>query len=268
MIGTATGLLFALLLVMVPVAAFALHDPTPSSLFTSCNFTGNVAVRRAHASVPGAVDVLYRGEFGHLDLRGHLPMPPDAHYPVASNTKVYIAIALYQLQEQQRVDLARPIQEYLTAADMAAFGVPGETNYCPTVQGNHDTRCRNITFEQLLDMTAGIADQGLQFLPFPGSLGAVFGRYVTKPLVHEPGASFYYSNPSFMLAAYFVEKFSGLRLQVYLKRNIFDIVGLEHTYFDVFNGKMGFARIRQESHKDTETTPQSQRYDPSMAGIA
>jgi len=91
-------------------------------------------------------------------------------------------------------------------------------------------------------MQSCIADEGFQFLPYPGSLGLVFGRYFYAQLLCTPGEKYYYSNPAFMLAAYFIEKFSGISLERYVTDHIVKPVRPSGaaTYFDKFNGKFLF----------------------------
>ena len=180
---------------------------------------------------------MWRRKFGYLDTRFKIPLPDSPSYPVASNTKVYVAISLYQLQERGRVKLTDNVADHITPADLLSFGLPASvTRYCPVVANS--TACQTITFVQLLAMSAGLSDTfGPQFLPYPGSLAATLRPYMSAPLRFVPGTGYFYSNPSFILAAWFVEKFSGVDFQTYLKRNIFGPLGLTRTYWDPYNGK-------------------------------
>ena len=209
----------------------------PAAIFTAANFTGVASIRKGSPT-----NVLWAEAFGTLDFRGSIPMSVTSRFPVASNTKVYVAISLYQLQERGLVDLSRPVQDYITQADMAAFGYPSESTYCPVVAGDKTNTCRNITFTQLLSMQACIPDYTAfddLYLPYPGSFAAAFGRYVSRLLVCEPGTVFYYSNPAFILAGYFVEKLSGFALAEYLAENIHIPLGQKDTYFDPYDGQFG-----------------------------
>jgi CubicO group peptidase (beta-lactamase class C family) len=233
-----------LLLVTVAVVSGALHAQAghakhlrdPAENFLLNNFTGCAAARIGPSpGSPGGT--LYQQAFGSLDFRGFVPMPTAAHFPVASNTKVYVAISLYQLQERGIVKLDDAIQKYLTHDDFNAFGVPNMTSYCPVVAGDATNTCQNITFVQLLSMQACIPDTDFQFLPYPGNLALVFGRYINLPLACKPGTAYYYSNPAFMLGAYFVEKFTGMTWRAYLEENVHGPLGQKNTYFDPFNGQ-------------------------------
>jgi hypothetical protein len=98
-------------------------------------------------------------------------------------------------------------------------------------------------------MSSGIAATGgMQFMPYPGSIATYVGYFIAKPLAFVPGTDFYYSNPSFALGAYFIQKFSGMSFEEYLKKNIFDIVGLKNTYYDPYNGKFVLDRQRTREY--------------------
>ena len=205
--------------------------PSPSTVLLNNNFSGVASVNQ-----PGTAPWLRK--FGYLDARFKIPFPAaEPSFPIASNTKVFVAISLYQLQERGRVKLTDNVADHITPADLLSFGLPASvTRYCPVVANS--TACQTITFVQLLAMSAGLSDTfGPQFLPYPGSLAATLRPYMSAPLRFVPGTGYFYSNPSFILAAWFVEKFSGVDFQTYLKRNIFGPLGLTRTYWDPYNGK-------------------------------
>jgi CubicO group peptidase (beta-lactamase class C family) len=259
--------LICLAAMTVVLLATVANAADPSPLFTAANFTGVAAARKGRPD-----NVLYDAGYGSIDFRGKEAMPKDAHFPIASNTKVYVAIGLYQLQERGLVDLSRNIQDYLESSDFAAFGVPQMTKYCPVLPGS--TVCQNITFVQLLNMQACLPDTEFQFLPYPGSLGLVFGRYIYLPLACEPGTQYYYSNPAFMLGAYFVEKFSGMRWRDYNDRYIHTPLGQKHTYFDPYNGQLQSDSLRVDewfevlNTADTELLGKGRCYDEFDLGSA
>ena len=232
------ALLVALALAARLPAAAAAPAAAYEAVLAAANFTGNARVTHG----PGTT--VWRQSFGYRSRKYRVPMDKDARFPVASNTKLYVAISLYQLQEQGKVVLSRPVADYLPPSALAALGFPPQvTRWCPVVAGSPATACRNVTFQQLLGMSAGLPDLGFQFRPYPGSLAAVVGWHLTAPngqLLFEPGTQYYYSNPSFMLGAYMVELLSGQPFGDYLRANIMDPLGLSrHTYYDPYNGKLG-----------------------------
>lgn len=53
-----------------------------------------------------------------------------------------------------------------------------------------------------------------------------------------PGTNFTYSNPSYILATYMIEKFSGMKYGDYLRHFIFDPLGLQNTLYDPYDGQV------------------------------
>lgn len=98
--------------------------------------------------------VLYRQAHGDLNVEHNISMPLDAQFPIGSNTKLYCAVAAYQLQERGLLNVSAPISKYLNATDFAAFGHPEISFYCPTLMNS--SVCQQITLQHLFAMSAGI----------------------------------------------------------------------------------------------------------------
>ena len=196
--------------------------------------------------VTNGQEVVYKREYGFLNVQYKDPMPPDAVFPIASNTKLYVALALYQLQEAGKVDLNRSVAEYLDESDFERFGMPGRSTYCPNVKGSEE--CEVISFVQLLAMCSGIPNvpQDYYFLPYPGSIGVLVSLFLDKELLFVPGTEYNYSNSAFVFAAYFVEKLSNQSLREYLERNVFSVIGQKSTEYDPYGYKLGTAGVRKK----------------------
>lgn len=221
----------------------------PSFIFEQSNFSGAVTFTWPSPNPATANSTTFwKKNFGFLDEQFKIPLPENPSYPIASNTKLYIAVSLYQLHERSAIkSMDDSIADYLGPADFQAMGVPQITKYCPKLAADPNaTGCQIVTFRQLLGMSSGLTNLGLQWMPFPGSLALVAGWHIQAPLQFPPGSpspqnanfrNYYYSNAGFELSAYFVEKLSGMNLNDFLTKNIYSVVGLTHTYFDPYNGK-------------------------------
>lgn len=74
------------------------------------------------------------------------------------------------------------------------------------------------------------------------SVASVVGGFINFPLTMAPGAAFQYSNPNFVLATYFVEKYSGLSFGAYIRQYITEPIGITaDVVYDRFNGALGLA---------------------------
>jgi CubicO group peptidase (beta-lactamase class C family) len=196
---------------------------------------------------------LYRAVLGHQNLDFNISMPSDARFMIGSNTKLFTTVAIYQLHEQGKLNVTADISSMLDTSDFAKFGLPNQSKFCPTMP--ESATCQVITLVQLLSMSSGLypslncnaapvnnfeCNQDI-FIVNPGSIGRVVGSFINNPLVFVPGTQYMYSNPNFVLAAYFVEKFSGLKFGAYLKKHIFEPAGLANTYYDFFDNQLGQA---------------------------
>ena len=193
-------------------------------------------------------------------------MTEDSRFPIASNTKLYTAVAIYQLYEQDKLDVDADIATMLDSQDFENFVLEGRDvrKFCPRVGGQHYPfrNCEKITLRNLMSMSSGIypalncdapetsSDQcnPIPYIVSMGSIGETVGSFLLQPLMFKPGTTFHYSNPNFILAAYFVEKYSGQSFRNYLQDNIFAPIGLENSYFDFYNGALGMDEKRVDQY--------------------
>ncbi|CAK9020355.1 unnamed protein product [Durusdinium trenchii] len=193
-----------------------------------------------------AHEVLFQKEYGFLNIPYKDPMPADAIFPVASNTKLYVAVALYQLQEAGKVDLNASIADYLNAKDLKNFGMHGTRKYCPKVAGSSE--CQVVRFVDLLAMSSGIPNPPFRdyFLPYAGSIGLTVKLFINQDLLFIPGTEYDYSNSAFILAGYFVEKLSGKSLREYLQKHIISVLEQSSTEYDPYDYQLSMAGDRRK----------------------
>ncbi|DAZ97881.1 TPA: hypothetical protein N0F65_012144 [Lagenidium giganteum] len=200
----------------------------------------------------GQPKVLLQTAMGMAHEEFDVPMTSDAVFPVASNSKLFTSVALYQLQERGLVNLSEPVNSLLTAEDFTAFGFPNQTVWCPRVAGAaEDSPCENMTFVQLLQMSSGLDDGedcdidpserchqlANELAIYKGSLAASVGTFINDPLIVRPGTNYKYTNVNFELLSYMIEKISGQPLEEYWQQHIFDKVGLKNTIYDPWSGQ-------------------------------
>ena len=233
--------------VIVAAVVSTITAITPESLANSRNFTG---IARVYSGGPTAVQ--WEGLFGHQDAAQKLPLTADTKFRIGSNSKLLTAIAIYQLQEKGLLHVSDSIANYLNASDFAAMGFPNVTVYCPKLaSAPNATACQVISFEHLLSMSSGIPESlELEMTVYPGSTARAVSSAIMMPLLFIPGMAYYYSNPSFNLAAYLVERISGVLYEDYVEANIIIPGGLRSTSLDVFNYQFHYdPMLGQEFHE-------------------
>jgi CubicO group peptidase (beta-lactamase class C family) len=141
--------------------------------------------------------------------------PGTTLFRLGSMSKPITATAVMQLVEAGKLDLDADINRYLDFTIPPGFGKP-------------------ITLRLLLTHTAGFSDTyKLIFLPdtrYLLSLGDYVKAY-RPPYLYAPGTTPAYSNYSFALAGYIVQRVSGEPYPLYVQHHIFEPLGMSHSTF-------------------------------------
>ena len=171
---------------------------------------------------------IYRHMAGHRDEAGAEPMRGDEAYCLFSCTKVFTTCAAMQLIERGRLSLDDAVADHL----------PAYANL--TVREGDGVRParRVMTVRHLMSMQSGL-DYDMN-TPAPRAvLAQTGGRATTRqlvdarakdPLCFDPGEDFLYSLSHDVLAVV-IEAASGMKFSDYLKKNIFEPLGLETVGF-------------------------------------
>ncbi|MEA2558650.1 MAG: hypothetical protein QOH06_154 [Acidobacteriota bacterium] len=132
--------------------------------------------------------------YGYTDIKTGRPVAPDDLFEIGSITKSFTALSLLQLREQGKLDLNRPIREYLPWLRI-------ESAYAP------------ITAHHLLTHTSG--------LPNPLSLPST-------PLwtAHAPGEHFHYCNLGYEILGLLLISLDGRPLRDIFRARIFEPLGM------------------------------------------
>jgi CubicO group peptidase (beta-lactamase class C family) len=190
-----------------------------------------VAQGLAQGIFPGAVVAIVRGRarlvfraFGHAQVvPRRRPMTTGAIFDLASLTKpVATATAVLQLWEQGAIDLDAWVAEYLPR-----FAQGGKAG---------------VTVRHLLAHTSGLPAWEMLYLPgTPGengkrapacrSIGQAVARICATPARTPPGARVEYSDLGFIILGHLIERISGLSLDRYVRRRIFEPLGMLRTRF-------------------------------------
>ena len=256
------NLLLALLLTGPAALAQTATRPAPAALPTAAPATEGVSAAGlqridsllqayvADARVPGAIGLLvrdgkvvYRKAFGYADVAARTPLAPDAIMRIASQTKAVTSVGLMLLYDEGKFQLDDPVSRYLPAFAhprvLASFN-PADSSYT-TVPARSE-----ITIRQLLTHTSGI-DYAVIGSPAAraiyakahvasgvgdpeGTLAAGMERLAGLPLLHQPGERFTYGL-SVDVVGRLVEVLSGQPLDAFLRRRLFEPLGMRDTYF-------------------------------------
>ena len=141
-------------------------------------------------------------------------------YDVASLTKpIVTTTAAMLLVQQARLDLDRPVENYLPGFAAAAKSDPDPS-----------WRAR-ITPRMLLLHDSGLPDHREYFKDAKGH-DRILADVLGEPLVSEPGAKIVYSDLGFILLGEIIERLTGDTLDAFVKDEIFDAIGMDRSMFN------------------------------------
>ena len=190
-------------------------------------------------------EVIYYKGLGYADKATKKQMANDAIYRIMSQTKAITSLGILQLLEKGLLQLDQPVSEYIpsfkNAKVLATFN-PKDSSYTSVPAK------RAITIRDLLTHSSGIdyTDIGSDNMGaiytkagVPSGLGHTNGNLLAKmqvlgslPLAHQPGEKFTYGLNCDLLGC-IIEIVSGMSLETYLQKNIFNPLGMKDTYFNV-----------------------------------
>jgi len=151
--------------------------------------------------------------WGHRNLAGNSLQADTVMYG-ASLTKAVFAYIVMQLVDEGRIDLDRPIADYLLKP-LPDYGNLDDYGNWGDLAG--DERWRRITPRMLLTHSAGFAN--FAFLEPDGKLRFHF----------DPGTRYAYSGEGIILLQFVLEKGLGLDLGAEMQRRVFDRFGMTNT---------------------------------------
>jgi len=177
--------------------------------------------------------IVYFQSFGKRAFESDKAIKKNDLYRIYSMTKPIVSLAIMQLYERELFKLDDPVEKFLP--EFSEIKVL-------TDDGSLKTPKQMMTIKNLLNHTAGLSygwtyhpvDQKYYKAGLYDSKGSddFISRVSNLPLRFSPGEKFYYSIATDVLGV-LVEKISGVPLDLYLKKHIFDPLGMVDTFFKV-----------------------------------
>jgi CubicO group peptidase (beta-lactamase class C family) len=176
--------------------------------------------------------ITYSGAFGKRDSESGVSVTTDAIFNIASMTKAITSTAALQLVDRGMVKLDEPVAKHLS--QLANVDVLEGIDK-PTGKPILRPAIRQITLKHLLTHTSGLAYPvwDATMAEYASRTGPIPPGTVPPPvLVFEPGTRWQYGY-STDWAGRLVEAVSGLSLDQYFQRNIFEPLGMRDTGYVV-----------------------------------
>ena len=195
-------------------------------------------------------ECVFRHMGGYADPENKIPMSGKEKYHVYSCSKLFTCVAAMQLWEKGMFSLDDHLSDYL----------PAYKEMTVKTQDGIKKAEKPIKILHLFQMTSGMnyemyTPELAEYYKLPGNTCRtldVVNMFAKTPLEFEPGEGWKYSLSHDVLAA-LVEVLTGERFEVYVKKNIFDPLGMLNTDFlHPLEDWEGFARqFRYDSESNT-----------------
>lgn len=180
--------------------------------------------------------IVWQEAFGWADRERRVRATPHTAYSLASATKSITATGIMVLAERGRIDLDRPVDDYLGAVKVTAC----------------EGRAADATVRRTLGHKAGFPEHYHFF-------------YVTDPvrvppmddtvrrygiLVYPPGEVMHYSNMGYGILSYLISRVSGRSYGDFLRNDVFLPLGMKRSSVGVAPGLAPYAAQRYDAAHD------------------
>ena len=176
---------------------------------------------------------------GMMDKEAGKPMKPDAIFRICSMTKPITSVAIMMLYEEGRFLLNDPVSKFIPEFKNPKVLVRPPSGEPYAVPAN-----KEITIRQLLTHTSGLTyhwnpDLGARYkeagiahglLQYNGKIADNIKALAGLPLLFPPGERYEYSL-SVDVLGYLVEVVSGMSLDEFFRKRIFEPLGMKDTHF-------------------------------------
>lgn len=172
---------------------------------------------------------------GMADIEAARAMRCDSIFRLASMSKVVTAVAIMVLVDEGKLAISDPVGKYLPEFRHMKVDEPG------SIFAGHQLvdAERPITIRDLLTHTSGlgagpVGQKSIDRTPSAptDTLAVAIPRLAASPLEFQPGSRFAYSGlAGFDTLGRIVEVVSGMGLETFFRRRIFDPLGMKDTTF-------------------------------------
>ena len=160
--------------------------------------------------------VIWKKGFGYADKENHVRMTENTVVNIESVTKTFTALAIMQLQEQGKLDIDQPLNNYLP-------------QFRPKTRGEDLNR---LTVKTVITHSSGLQTDILKNGDLAtGKYTDVLGFINETYLFYPPGLVESYSNSGYNILGHLIKEVSKQDYPDYIRQNIFVPLGMDHSGF-------------------------------------
>ncbi len=177
-------------------------------------------------------ETVYEGYFGHADIDAGLRADSQTVYEWGSISKLFVWVSAMQLFEEGKINFDTDIREYLPAGFLKDFSFDDKITMIHLM--NHTGGFQECVYqnENAKESDIKSLEQTLRFLQ--------------PKQTYRPGETTAYSNWSTSLAAYIVERISGMDYADYVHKKILEPLGMNHTAVSATHSDNQWAKENRE----------------------
>src|SRR2546423_13959557 len=154
--------------------------------------------------------------YGYRDYEKKLPFPPTTLCQIASNSKLFTAVAAGMLVEEGRLTWDKPVRESV-----------------PTIQFYNDQLNDNVTLRDMLSHRTGVTRHDLIWFKSPFTRKELFEKLKYLEPQEPMREKFLYNNLMNALAAEIIELKSGKTWEQFVRERIFTPLGMSTTTYTI-----------------------------------
>lgn len=148
-------------------------------------------------------------QYGLANLQDSIPVSRNTRFSINSITKAFVGVAVMQLVEAGKLDLAAPVSRYLP-------GLPAAWH--------------PVTVRQLLTHTSGLPDiMADDEMVTDANENAAWAKIQTKPLDFAAGEKFAYNQTNYLLLGKIIDQLSGQPFATFIQERQLNVVGMPRT---------------------------------------
>ena len=150
--------------------------------------------------------------YGYRDYGNKLPYTPTTTQPIASNSKLFTAVALGMLVEEGKLRWDEPIKRFV-----------------PAIRFYNDELDRSVTIRDMLSHRTGITRHDAIWYKSTFSRRELWDRLRYLEPAAPIRTTFLYNNLMYTAGGQVIEELSGLTWEQFVRRRIFDPLGMSRS---------------------------------------
>jgi len=196
---------------------------------------------------PGAIvgivkdqKLVWTKSYGYANLDTKEKIQPETMFAIASNTKMFTAIAIMKLRNQGLLNLDDPVYQY----------VPEFTK----LQSYENAQPDKVTIRHILTHTSGLPVEPWYFnwkeRPY---LNEIVKNLEKQTLSLPVSVDFKYSNLGYSILGKVIENVTGQTYEEYMKDEVLGIIGMTNSGFDIEVRRkyaQGYQRLRGKNKRE------------------